>query len=63
MKLGDYKGTSVYYTYQIADLADWAKRPDVQAANRELRETVGGIGAREFHYAVTLTNEGWRLGG
>jgi hypothetical protein len=62
VKLGDYQGTSVYYTYRIDDLADWAKRSDVQAASRQLRETVNGIGTREYHYAVTLTNEGWRLG-
>lgn len=60
MKLGDYEGTIVYYTYRIDDLADWAKRGDVQAASPNLRQTVMGMGVAESRWGMTLTSGGWK---
>ena len=60
MKLGGFQGTTVRFTYRIDDLADWAKRPDVQAAIPKLRQAVTGIGSAESHWGVTLTSDGWK---
>lgn len=60
MKLGDYQGTTVYYTYRIDDMAAWATSVDIQAAFPVVRRTVNGVGTSESHWAVTLTSDGWK---
>lgn len=34
MKFGDYQKAGITYTYKVNNLADWAKKPEVQAASR-----------------------------
>ncbi|MBU6486190.1 MAG: hypothetical protein KGQ57_00005 [Burkholderiales bacterium] len=57
---GGYQGATVYFTYKYDDLPDWAKRPDVQAFYGDMRHDLAGIGNAEAHWAVRLTNEGWK---
>lgn len=59
IKFGDYQEASVIYTYKIADLADWAKNPDIADAFPYVAETVAGISKVQRNHAVTLTSEGW----
>lgn len=63
MKLGDYQEASVTYTYKIANSADWAKKPDVQAAFPFVKSVLDGAGSKEFKHAIKLTNQGWEAKG
>ncbi|MDR2127657.1 MAG: hypothetical protein LBP52_01125 [Burkholderiaceae bacterium] len=58
-KLGDYQEVGVTYTYKITDMADWAKKPEIQAAfPYTLKRDLDGVGKQSQH-AVKLTSEGW----
>ena len=41
---GDSKEVSVFYTYKIENLADWAKSPDVQTVFPGIVSTIDGAG-------------------
>ena len=53
--------SEVTYTYKIADLAPWARRPDVQQAFSDLRQTVNGASKTNETTALQLTNKGWEF--
>jgi hypothetical protein len=58
------EGTSqseVTYTYKIADLAPWAKRPDVQREFGDIRTTVNGISKANEIAGLQLANKGWEV--
>ncbi len=57
MKLGDYQEASVEYEYQFLNFSEWAKRPEVLRAFREIRDQVG-VGNRA-KMGVLLTSNGW----
>ncbi len=61
MKVGPYTQTEVTYTYKIADLAPWAKQPDVQREFGDLRTTVNGISKSDEIIDLQLTNQGWEI--
>lgn len=63
MKFGDYQEASVTYTYKIKNLANWATRPDVQAAFAGVKPLIDGAGAKELKHAVKLTSQGWEARG
>jgi hypothetical protein len=63
MKLGDYQEAGVTYTYKINNLADWAKKPEVQAAFPSVKSILDGAGKREEKHAVKLTSQGWEATG
>ncbi|HEV2417011.1 MAG TPA: hypothetical protein VGX94_04350 [Terriglobia bacterium] len=61
VKTGPYSQTEVTYTYKIADLAPWAKRPDVQREFGDVRTTVAGISKSDEIIDLQLTNHGWEV--
>lgn len=58
MKLGDYQEAEVTYTYRIENVADWARKPDIQAAIPEIHGELDGVGQEDRH-VVKLTSQGW----
>ena len=59
MKLGDYQEAGITYTYKVNNLADWAKKPEVQAAFPEVKITLDRAGSQEYRRTLKLTNRGW----
>ena len=60
---GDSKEASVFYTYKIENLAEWAKNPDIQRVFPGVASTIDGATRTTLNQAVTLTNEGWAVKG
>ena len=56
---GDSKEASVFYTYKIENLAEWAKNPDIQRVFPGIVSTIDGAGKTQMNQVLTLTNEGW----
>ncbi|MGA8232931.1 MAG: hypothetical protein WB795_15765 [Candidatus Acidiferrales bacterium] len=54
---------SVFYTYKIEDLADWARSPDVQTVFPGIVSTIDGAGKTTMNHVLTLTNQGWQAKG
>ncbi|MNZ44405.1 hypothetical protein D3C78_620360 [compost metagenome] len=63
MKFGDYQEARITYTYKVNDTADWAKRPEVQAAFPFVKSILDGAGTEEAKHTVKLTSEGWEAKG
>lgn len=63
MKFGDYQEARVSYTYKLEDVADWARRPELQSAFPGVGRTLDGAGHREARHTISLTSEGWRARG
>jgi hypothetical protein len=61
--MGTSSQTEVTYTYKIADLAQWAQRPDVQREFGDVRTIVGGISKSNEIAGLQLTNQGWEVPG
>jgi hypothetical protein len=53
--------SEVTYIYKIVDLAPWAKRPDVQQAFPDLRQTLNGASKVNETTGLQLTNKGWEV--
>jgi hypothetical protein len=58
--VGDSKEATAFYTYKIADLAEWAKNPDIQRVFPGIVSTIDGAGKTQMNQALTLTNQGWQ---
>lgn len=63
MKFGDYQQAEVVFTYQLADVADWARLPEVQEAFPAVRQAVAGAGIEVMEHTLKLTREGWEAKG
>lgn len=63
MKLGDYQEASVTYTYKIDQLADWAKKPELQAAFGAVKVIIDSAGTKEAKHGIKLTSQGWEARG
>jgi len=61
--VGDSKEASVFYTYKIDNLAEWAKTPDIQRVFPGIASTIDGAGKTAMNQALTLTNQGWEAKG
>ena len=61
--VGDSKEASVFYTYKVENLADWAKNPDVQRVFPGIVSTIDGAGKTQMNQTLTLTNQGWEAKG
>jgi len=59
----DSKEASVFYTYQIENLAEWAKNPDIQRIFPGIISTIDGAGKTQLNQALTLTDHGWEAKG
>jgi hypothetical protein len=61
--VGDPREASVFYTYKIENLAEWAKDADVQRVFPGIVSTIDGAGKTQMNQALILTNQGWRAKG
>lgn len=57
--IGDKKQMTLYYTYKIENLADWAKNPDIQRAFPGIVSTINGAGKTTLNQNLILTDQGW----
>jgi hypothetical protein len=57
--VGDTKEMTLYYTYKIENLANWAKSPDVQNAFPGIVSTINGAGKTTLNQNLILTDHGW----
>lgn len=53
----------VTYTYKIADLASWARQPDIQSEFGDIRATVTGISRTAETIRLQPTDKGWEVAG
>jgi hypothetical protein len=60
---GDSKEPTVFYTYRIENLAEWATNPDIQRVFPGIVSTIDGAGKTQMNQALTLTNQGWQAKG
>lgn len=60
---GDSKEATVFYTYRIENLADWAKNPNMQRVFPGIVSTIDGAGKTQMNQALTLTSQGWQAKG
>jgi hypothetical protein len=60
MEFGAFKTARVIYTYSIVDVAEWAKRPEVQQAFPAIGAQLQRA-ANEDVEGVKLTSEGWEV--
>ena len=61
--VGDSKEATVFYTYRIENLADWAKNPDIQRVFPGIVSTIDGAGTTQMNQPLRLTNQGWQARG
>jgi hypothetical protein len=57
--VGDTKEMTLYYTYKIENLANWANSPDVQNAFPGIVSTINGAGKTTLNQNLILTDHGW----
>jgi hypothetical protein len=57
--VGDKKEMTLYYTYKIENLAEWAKNPDIQKTFPGIVSTINGAGKTTLNQNLTLTDHGW----
>lgn len=63
MKLGDYQEVGITYTYKMADVADWARSPEIQAAFADVKQVLEGASKTERKHVLKLTSVGWEAKG
>jgi hypothetical protein len=56
---GNYQEALVIHTYKVIDVANWAKKPEIQAAFPEIKKTLDEAGKNEVGHPVVLTSLGW----
>jgi hypothetical protein len=62
-KVGDHEETSVLYTYQLSNVADWARKPQVKEAFPELGRNIDGERSQKEKMYVKSTPNGWEAFG
>ena len=62
-KVDDHKESAVIYTYKLADVAAWARNPQVKEAFPILGRTVDGERSQKEKLYVKLTPQGWEAFG
>ena len=60
---GNSKAASVFYTYKIENLAEWAKNSDIQRIFPGVASAINGAGKTQMNQALILTNQGWQAKG
>ena len=58
--VGDKKEMTLYYTYKIENLADWAKNPDIQKTFPGIASTINAAGKSQINQNLILTDQGWK---
>lgn len=59
IKIGDTTGATIYYTYRIENLADWANNQEIQKVFPGIIVTLKGAGKTIVSQALVLTAQGW----
>ena len=59
IKMGDKTTATIYYTYRIENLADWANNPDIQKVFPGIVTTINAAGKTTLNQNLTLTDQGW----
>lgn len=57
--VGNNKEMTLYYTYKIENLAEWAKDPNLQKTFPGIVSTINGSGKTTLNQNLTLTDQGW----
>jgi hypothetical protein len=60
IKIGDTTGATIYYTYRIDNLADWANNPEIRKVFPGIVPTINGAGKTTLNQNLTLTDQGWK---
>ena len=58
-----YTASRVTTTYKVNNLANWAKKPEVQAAFPVVKSILDGAGSKESKHAIKFTSQGWEAKG
>jgi len=58
--IGDSTEATLFYTYKIDNLAEWAKNPDIQRVFPGVLSSIDGAGKIQMNQALTLTDKGWQ---
>ena len=61
MEMGKYQEAIVIYRYKIENLADWAKKSEIQAAFPDVAKIIAGDRKEEKKAIVKLTRESWEV--
>lgn len=59
----DSKEATVFYTYRITSLAEWATDPEIQKVFPGIPSTIKGAQRIQMNQALTLTSQGWQAKG
>jgi len=59
IKVGDTTAATIYYTYRIDNLANWANNSDIQKVFPGITATLNGAGKTTVNQALVLTAQGW----
>ncbi|MGI4745879.1 MAG: hypothetical protein ACRYGI_05285 [Janthinobacterium lividum] len=62
MRLGDYAEATVYYSFEVDDLPNWAKIPSLQKAFPVLQQ-IGSGSPVNTQAVLKLTSNGWEVKG
>ena len=62
-RVGDHEESAVIYTYKLANVVDWARKPQVKEAFPVLGRTVDGEHTQKEKLYVKLTPQGWEAFG
>jgi hypothetical protein len=60
--LGGFSATDVTYTYELNNVAEWAQRPEIEAAFPLVKMSFTK-GADNQQIGLQLTNKGWEVPG
>lgn len=63
IKFGDYQAAGITYLYKVDNLANWATKPEVQAAFPVVKVLLDGADTKEAKHSVKLTSQGWEAAG
>jgi hypothetical protein len=58
-KAGDHQESAVIYTYELSNVAGWARKPQIKEAFPVLGRTVDGERTQKEKLYVKLTPQGW----
>jgi len=53
--------TEVIYTYEVANLAPWAERPEIQQVFPDIGAMINGASKANQTVGLTLTDKGWEV--
>lgn len=61
MQMGEFQMVQVLYTFKLENVAEWARRPEVQEAFPVIRQHLKDGDQGKERTVVKLTSEGWQV--